>query len=150
MAPFFSSPNTSKFTEELPAPKRISTPAGLRLSTILENGDNQAKSPTKAKRLSLNRPPVLVEDPTEESSTPSQGYSYSVVSEKSAHAVSSPARLDNLRNNVKRRGGWKRLVILVAVGVLALTALIIGLAIGLTYQHKLEYVVLLEVLNVCN
>jgi len=28
--------------------------------------------------------------------------------------------------------------------------LIIGLAIGLTYQHKLEYVVLLEVLNVCN
>ncbi len=42
------------------------------------------------------------------------------------------------------------MVILVAVGVLALTALIIGLAIGLTYQHKLEYVVLLEVLNVCN
>lgn len=144
---FSSNQNKSKFTEELPAPKRISTPAGLRLSTILENGDNQVKSPTRPKRLSLNRPPVLVEDPREGSSTPSQGYSYSVFSDKSAHAVSSPARLNSLKSNVTRRGGWKRLVLFVGVGVLALTALVVGLAVGLTYQHKLEYVVLLEALK---
>jgi len=146
MAFFFSSQDKSKskFTEELPAPKRISTPAGLRLSTILENGDNQAKSPTRAKRLSLNRPPTLTEDPREDPSSPSKGYSYSDFSDKSAHTVSSPARLDSLRSNVKRRGGWKRLVLFVGVGVLALTALVVGLAVGLTYQHKLEYVVLLD------
>jgi len=145
----FSSRNKSKFIEELPAPKRIATPAGLRLSTILENGDTQAKSQTKPKRLS-NRPPILVEDLGESSSTPSQGYSYSVWSDKSAHAVSGPARLNSLRSNVTRRGGWKRLVLFVGVGVLALTAVIVGLAVGLTYQHKLEYVVLLGACNACN
>lgn len=140
---FFSSQKKSKFTEELPAPKRISTPAGLRLSTILENGDNHAKSSTRPNRLSLNRPPILVEDPTEGSSPPSQGYSF--VSDKSAHAVSAPARINSLRSNATRRGGWKRLVLFIGVGVLALIALIVGLAVGLSYQHKLEYVVLLEV-----
>lgn len=150
MAFFSSSQNKSKFTEELPAPKRISTAAGLRLSTILENGDNQAKSPARAKHPSLHRPPAFTEDRREGWSTPSQGYSYSVFSDKSPHVVSGPARVDSLRSSVSRRGGWKRLVLLVGVGVVALTALIVGLAVGLTYQHKLEYVILLEAWIHCN
>jgi len=31
-----------------------------------------------------------------------------------------------------------------------LTAVVVGLAVGLTYQHKLEYVVLLGACNACN
>jgi hypothetical protein len=143
----FPGQKRSKFTEELPAPKRISTPAGLRLSTILENGD-QAKPPTKNKRFSFNKPPVLVEDPQEGASTVgastlgastlSQGYSYSIFSEKSATVVSGPAKGEGSKNGsfVTRRGGWKRLALLILLGLLALIALIVGLAIGLTHHHN--------------
>lgn len=143
--------NKSKFKEELPAPKRISTPAGLRLSTILENGD-QVKTPSKNKRFSFNKSPVIAEDAQEGSSTVdgstlaassnSQGYSYSIFSEKSATAVSGPANAHRKRGGsfMTRRGGWKRLALLVLFVLLALIALAVGLGVGLTHKHNQQYV----------
>lgn len=143
----FPGQKKSNFTEELPAPKRISTPAGLRLSTILENGD-QAKPPTKNKRFSFNKSPVLVEDPQEGASTVgastlgastlSQGYSYSIFSEMSATVVSGPANAEERKNGsfVTRRGGWKRLALLLLLGLLALIAIVVGLAVGLTHHNE--------------
>jgi len=141
----FSKNKRSKFTEDLPEPKRISTPAGLRLSTILENGD-QAKGPSKLKRLSFNKQPVLVEDPNETSGAveagslappPAQGYTYSIFSDKSATVVSGPIKPEPVDkdNFITRRGGWRRLALIVGLVLLVILALGVGLGVGLKHRH---------------
>lgn len=70
-------------------------------------------------------------------STPSQGYSYSIFSEKSATVVSGPAKAEGGKGGsfVTKRGGWKRLALFVLLGLLALIALVVGLAVGLMQNH---------------
>jgi hypothetical protein len=143
----FSKNKRSKFTEDLPEPKRISTPAGLRLSTILENGD-QAKGPSKPKRLSFNKQPVLLEDPHENPGAvdadslglpvPGQGYTYSIFSDKSATVVSGPMKpeVNDKANFMTRRGGWKRLALIVGLALLIVLALGVGLGVGLKHHSQ--------------
>lgn len=123
---------TEKERQIIPEPpaKRISTPAGQRLSVILENGDVQGKTRDKH-RVSVRKSglsAVLADVPresAEDQSHNSSGYSYSVWSDGEKFAV--------LRNNkqIAKRGGWKRVGIIL-LGVIALiVALAVGLAVGL-------------------
>ncbi|KAF2112164.1 hypothetical protein BDV96DRAFT_649524 [Lophiotrema nucula] len=113
-----------------PQPKRISTPAGQRLSVILENGDVQAKTrdPRRASiRKSVLSAAVIGAAPREslEDSNDGSGYSYSVWSDNE--------KFNALRHNktIAKRGGWKRLAVIIAIVLACIIALAVGLALGL-------------------
>ncbi|KAF2258439.1 hypothetical protein CC78DRAFT_537752 [Lojkania enalia] len=115
-----------------PQPKRISTPAGQRLSVILENGgDPQAKATRDGHRTSLRKSGISIgalgEAPREsvEESNGSSGYSYSVWSDGEKFGA--------IRNHkqIAKRGGWKRLAIIIAIVIACIIALAVGLALGL-------------------
>lgn len=122
-----------------PQPKRISTPAGQRLSVILENGDAPAKT-RDSHRASVRKSGLAAAlgDPPRESienqSNDSSGYSYSVWSDGEKFSA--------LRNHkqIAKRGGWKRLVIILAVVIALIVALAVGLAIGLRKKSSHELV----------
>ena len=113
-----------------PQPKRISTPAGQRLSVILENGDAPSKT-RDSRRASARKSglsaAVLGAAPREslEDSNDGSGYSYSVWSDSE--------KFNALRHNktLNKRGGWKRLAIIIAIVLACIIALAVGLAIGL-------------------
>ena len=135
--------------EEFPAPKRISTPAGMRLSVILN--DNTRKNLQSSRSnvpapLSISR--EIPEEPftaygdvesfTKEpnsaktTSTP-RAYSLSVYSEKQA--------LPENGSKKRRRGLFGAFdkttcVIILVVFTVLLLAAVIGLAVGLTRKHK--------------
>jgi hypothetical protein len=118
-----------------PQTKRISTPAGRRLSVIIENGSSESQL-TKAReshRASVRKSGLsaaLADAPRgsmDERSGNSSGYSYSVWSD-------GEKRLAALRNHkqIAKRGGWKKLAII----LLVLLIIIIALAVGLTFGLK--------------
>jgi len=114
--------------------KRISTPAGQRLSVILENGStgSQATKARESHRASVRKSglsPALADPPREsmeDGSGKSSGYSYSVWSD-------GEKRFAALRNHkqIAKRGGWRKLAILLLVLLTVTTALAVGLALGL-------------------
>lgn len=116
-----------------PQPKRISTPAGQRLSVILENGssDNQAAKTRDSHRTSVRKSglsPAIADAPRESlegQSQNSSGYSFNVWSDGEKFAA--------LRNNkqIAKRGGWKRLAVIIAAIIACIIALAVGLALGL-------------------
>ncbi|KAJ4358054.1 uncharacterized protein N0V89_002633 [Didymosphaeria variabile] len=123
--------NQVGFEQHQEQPKRISTSAGHRLTVILENGssDNQATKAREAHR-DLGRKsglsPILADVPEDRSaSAHSSGYSFNVWSENEKFAA--------LRNHkqVAKRGGWKRLLIILAIIMLLIIALGVGLGVGL-------------------
>jgi hypothetical protein len=124
-----SNPNKHQQIVE-PQPKRISTPAGQRLSVILENNDaaKQARDTHRASVRKSGLAATLGEVPRESSedqSHGSSGYSYSVWSDSE--------KFQALKNHkqIAKRGGWKRLAIIAAVVIAAIIALAVGLAVGL-------------------
>jgi hypothetical protein len=115
-----------------PQTKRISTPAGQRLSIILENGDAGAAA---AKARDLHRASMrksglasaMVGDVPRESIDEGNGsgYTYSVWSDGEKFAA--------IKNHkqITKRGGWKRVGIIVGVVLLLIIVLGVGLAVGL-------------------
>lgn len=71
---------------------------------------------------------------TEEQSQNSSGYSYNVWSDGEKFKV--------LRDNptVARRGGWKRILMILAILIAAIIALAVGLAVGLKKKGTNRYV----------
>lgn len=114
--------------------KRISTPAGQRLSVILENGsaDSHAAKTRESHRASVRKSglsPALADAPREsmeDRSQDSSGYSYSVWSD-------GEKKFAAFRNHrqIAKRGGWKRLVIILVILILIIIALGVGLGLGL-------------------
>ncbi|KAJ4292554.1 hypothetical protein N0V90_009217 [Kalmusia sp. IMI 367209] len=116
--------------EQQEEPKRISTTAGARLSVILENGSSdQVAKAREAHRASVRKSglsPILADVPEDRSaSAHSSGYSYNVWSENEKFAA--------LRNHkqIAKRGGWKKLLIILLIVLLLIIALGIGLGLGL-------------------
>ncbi|KAF2713558.1 hypothetical protein K504DRAFT_498365 [Pleomassaria siparia CBS 279.74] len=125
--------NQSSKHEQLAEPqtKRISTPAGQRLSVILENGNTQSKM-RESHRASMRKSGLAtaitgdaLRESGEDQSNNSSGYSYSVWSEGEKFAA--------LKNNkqIAKRGGWKRFIAIILVLLAIIIALAVGLAVGL-------------------
>lgn len=120
--------------EDEPQPKRISTPAGRRLSVILENGssESQGAKTRESHRTSVRKSglsPALADarrGSLDEQSGDSSGYSYSVWSD-------GEKRLAAIRNHkqITKRGGWKKLGLLLLLLLLLIVGLAAGLAVGL-------------------
>jgi hypothetical protein len=114
----------------LPAAKRISTPAGQRLSVVLENGDNAKPKEAHKSILKKGLLPAFGDVPREslEDQSRDSGYSYSVWSENSGEKLNGAG----LRNNkhVSKRGGWKRLALIAAIILLIIIAVVVGVVVG--------------------
>jgi hypothetical protein len=116
--------------------KRISTPAGQRLSVILENGSTESHimkaRERESHRASVRKSglsPKLADAPREsmeDGSGNSSGYSYSVWSD-------GEKRFATLRNHkqIAKRGGWRKLTIILLILLAVVIALAVGLALGL-------------------
>lgn len=122
------------------APKRISTPAGMRLSVIMENTVEQKSRPRKGSRTggTWSKGSTLVNYPMTKEEHVTPGYSYSIFSEKN-----NPPKLglDRIRasNFLTRKGGWKRLVIFAAILLAIIVAVVV--AVTVTQLHKNEYAI---------
>ncbi|KAL5431051.1 hypothetical protein PMIN07_009318 [Paraphaeosphaeria minitans] len=123
--------NQVGFEQHQDQPKRISTSAGHRLTVILENGgpDSHAAKTHETHRDSIrkNGLSAILSDVPEDrgASAHSSGYSYNVWSENEKFVA--------LRNNkqIAKRGGWKRLLVILAIILLLVVALGVGLGVGL-------------------
>ena len=114
-------------------PKRISTPAGQRLSVILENGANQFQSRPRRASLSAklgngvggaaaagaNGGSIEAQDDRWTSGQSSSWSDSSPVNEKAA-----------AKKLGSRRGGWKRLAIIVVLIVFLVVAIVVGVVVG--------------------
>ncbi|KAF2801571.1 uncharacterized protein BDZ99DRAFT_504509 [Mytilinidion resinicola] len=123
---------------DLPPAKRISTPAGQRLSVILENGATAPARPKEAYRSSMKKGTFgLGEAPREslEDGPHGSSYSYSAWSETSGEKLYD---LKDIKNNkqVSKRGGWKRLALIVAVLLTIIVAIVIGVVVGTRKKHS--------------
>ena len=147
--PFFSK---SPRTEELPAQKRISSPASQRLTTITEGGgsaDIDAAPPIprrSSRRNSGGAAHSLSHSKRWSGSTertappPYEQYHWVAEPDDNASTVPNPAddeKLARLRRGEdpdynKRRGGWRRLALIVGIVLIVVIALAIGLGVGLT------------------
>lgn len=124
--------------------KRISTPAGMRLSVIMENTFEQKSRPryfgTHLKSGSISKGSTLVGDPRESSegrSSGPMGYSYDISSEK-LDELPPPTLTRKIKasNFVQRKGGWKRLLLIALVLLLCIIAIVVGTTVGLSQQKK--------------
>ena len=134
--------------EESTPPKRISTPAGLRLSVILDKGElgsSLAAPPHSPKPPRLVLPEesysVTVTHEVDVQSTkrtrnpsPSPPYSQSLFSEKSK-SVLTDERPNERPHPAARQWVRRRLFVILGVTFAVLLALIIGLAVGLSKKH---------------
>lgn len=133
--------NQVGFEQHQEQPKRISTSAGHRLTVILENGssDSQPAKTRDSHRESVRKSglsPILADVPEDRSasaSAHSSGYSFNVWSENEKFAA--------LRNHkqVAKRGGWKRLLIILALILLLIVGLGVGLGVGLSKKKSERY-----------
>ena len=137
-----SSSSSSSSLLQTPPPVRMSTPAGDRLSIIMENhGDQAPKIPQKhpdrwsaqSARTWRGRNASL---PRASSDTMPPPYArYPWQTEGASGADDEKTNRAGIRSG--RRGGWWRsLIILLAVLLLLAIGLGVGLGIGLTRRHK--------------
>lgn len=110
-----------------PAAKRISTPAGQRLSVILGSGDVE-KANRNAHRASVLKAGLSPElgDPPRESSegrSPSS-YTYSIWADTEKWSLKGS-------RNVVRRVGWKKILFVLALVIAAVVAIAVGVTVGL-------------------
>jgi hypothetical protein len=139
--------------EDSAPPKRISTPAGLRLSVILDKGELGSSlsvplpSP-KPPRLVLpeesNQVIVTHEVDVQTSErypgktrnpTPSPPYSQSMFSENSKSLLTDERPTERPPPSTARQWFRRRMFIALGVGFAVLLAMIIGLAVGLSKKH---------------
>ncbi|KAF2751610.1 hypothetical protein M011DRAFT_474060 [Sporormia fimetaria CBS 119925] len=105
-----------------PPAKRISTPAGHRLSVVLGNDAQKQKRSSFRKSLGV----TIGEEPEEsDRSQKSSGYSYSVWSDGEKFAI--------FRNTtqVTQRVGWRKIILALAILIAGIIALAVGLTVGL-------------------
>jgi hypothetical protein len=139
--------------EEMPPPKRISTPAGLRLSVILDKGElgsvlaQPSRSPGPPRLvLPEESNQVIVTHEVDVQSTerfpgktrnpsPSPPYSQSLYSEKSVLTEERPTQR---QQPATRQWLRRRIFIILGITFTVLLALIIGLAVGLSKKHPKE------------
>ena len=122
-----------------PAAKRISTPAGQRLSVILGSGDVQKanqQSRSAAHRASVRKsglPAELGDTPreSEEKSTNNSGYSYTVWSDGEKWSLKGS-------RNIVRRIGWKRVVVILAIVIAGIVAIAVGIAVGVKKKSPIR------------
>ena len=132
--PFWKQANRHEQLGE-PAAKRISTPAGQRLSMVITSGDHRN---SKANRNSMRKSGMTVgigeapRESSEQKSNNSGGYSWSVWSDGEKFAI--------FRDNkqITKRGGWRRILLIVAIIIVAIIALAVGLAVGLKKKGSNE------------
>jgi hypothetical protein len=127
--------------------KRISTPAGMRLSVIMENTIDQKSKVRRGlitpKSGNVSKGSTLVGDPREskeERISGPMGYSYDISSEKVDLPPPTLVRRVQASNLVQRKGGWKRILLIALVILLCLIAIIVGVVVGLSQQKKNKYV----------
>lgn len=138
MSRFWSRSNATHQIIPEPQPKRISTPAGQRLSVILENGtiDNTKKSARDSHRASVRKSGLsaaLADAPRDsmDEKSGNSGYTFSVWSEGEKKFVA-------LRNHkqIAKRGGWRKLALILAIILIVIIAVAVGLALGLKKPTK--------------
>ncbi|KAK4988496.1 hypothetical protein LTR50_003900 [Elasticomyces elasticus] len=144
-----ASPQTSSL--KLPANKRITTPAGERLSIIMENNDPPPIPPRSALRLSaMNHLPArfwasrlgsgssTTRSSTSTAPPPYERYVAGAGDEPLVDGPVEGEKVAALRNNrqITKRGGWKRLGAIVALVVIVAVALGVGLGVGLTRKKS--------------
>lgn len=121
----------------VPAARRISLPVSQRLSTITEGA--QAPDPGRWSRLSTLRASTSSAATHRTAPPPYESAPEYLVKDEAAPNGSEEERLTRLRRTwsgaTGRRGGWGRLVLVIAV-VLAVLGLAIGLGVGLTVGRK--------------
>lgn len=136
---FFNKRGATKLTDDedthLPAPKRISTPAGKRLSVVMDNPSHNFRSPKRNSRLSGKSSTLsnVTEHPHESSeftNGSAGGYSYSIFSDKSAVPPEKPLLVIEVGPK-RRKGWWKKLAIYFALFVVVIVAVAVGMALGL-------------------
>lgn len=130
---------SSNEPSDLSPPKRISTPAGMRLSVIMENGANIQGRPKRnsifSSKASSN---TLIASPRRDSTAASDdmgtsGYSYSIFAEK---RPLSSQRFNQAGGFFQRKGGWKRILVLLVLLLISIIAIAAGLAVGLKRSNK--------------
>ncbi|KAF2839295.1 hypothetical protein M501DRAFT_918928, partial [Patellaria atrata CBS 101060] len=115
-----------------PAEKRISTPAGQRLSVILESSDAAPGTLKGPGRNSMRKSGLIVGDipreSLEDNSNSNSSYSYSVWSD----GYLKGDGLTGWKNNkhIVKRGGWKRLLIILLVFLALIIAVVVGVVVG--------------------
>ncbi|KIW08576.1 uncharacterized protein PV09_00540 [Verruconis gallopava] len=139
-----SSPRS--FPDDVDAPtKRISTPAGMRLSVIMQNTVDQKSRPRRPSKTgtlksgTVSKGSTLVGDPREskeERMSGPMGYSYDIFSEKAQ--LPPPSLLMRLKSSrlMQRKGGWKRVLLVCGVLLICIIAIAVGTAIGLKQSNK--------------
>ncbi|TLD38460.1 hypothetical protein E2P81_ATG01003 [Venturia nashicola] len=134
----FFSRGRSKESTDLTPPKRISTPAGMRLSVIMENGGDFHSLPKRTSMFSSKgSSKTLITSPRKDSTATNEdigtgGYSPSVFAEK---RPPSSQQTNQAGGFFQRRGGWKRILTLLAVLLICIIAIAVGLAVGLKKSH---------------
>jgi len=108
----------------------MSTPAGDRLSVILENGDASfapRKSPRSSRQWSKKSSSLagttLYEGPEDV---------YDQPGDRNAE------KLEQLRNNaqIAKRGGWKRLALCIILLIIVVIAIVVGVVVGLKKKRN--------------
>jgi hypothetical protein len=135
-------PITSESIEPGSPPKRISTPAGMRLSTILENSNgnnaNSSRVPKRSSMISFGKTSASSVKGQSESGISSQGYSYSIFAEKAEPPL---RRLPRVRGCecFSRKGGWKRVTVFLGLLLITIVALIAGVVVGMRRHASKKY-----------
>ncbi|KAF2155289.1 hypothetical protein K461DRAFT_111029 [Myriangium duriaei CBS 260.36] len=118
-----------------PPPRRLSTPAGDRLSTILESSSaiGPAHRPRDSGNSWSSKIPVTLPRASADTTPPSY------TKEWQAAGANHPAtgrRAAWRRRFDSKRGGWGRFLVLFLILLLIVIALAIGLGVGLSLRHK--------------
>jgi hypothetical protein len=129
----FLSRGWSNEPSDLSPPKRISTPAGMRLSVIMENGGNLGGRPKRNSIFSSKTSSNTLIDRastvgSEDIRGGASGYSYSIFAEKPSPSEEGSHKAGGF---FQRKGGWKRLLILLALLLVSIIAIVVGLVVGL-------------------
>lgn len=120
----------------LPRGRHISTPAGTRLSTIVEGAPSQPSSQHRLSNMSAEYRAHLGNPPEADAEKQPPQYNPIWHGQTPGTEISSSAQGLRWHGNRKEsRGGWKRVTLIAVVILVAVVALAVGLGVGLT-QHN--------------
>lgn len=127
---FAGAPPSPEIPDERP-PKRMSTPAGERLTIIMEGGADEGARAGRAPRLSLQNRSSVIGLPAGKGEEQSYTTIWSDGKETGSDEEKAPKSGWTDGNFLTRRGRWKRLVLALLLVIIILLALILGLVLGL-------------------
>jgi hypothetical protein len=130
----------SRDSTHVPPPIRMSTPAGMRLSVIMENNNvnnvnninNNTRIPKRSSMISFGKSSQTSgKEPSKTSiDEPNHGYSYSIFAEKADLPPRSSRRVRGCEC-FSRKGGWKRLLLFLGLFFITVIALVAGVVLGI-------------------